>query len=96
VFNKGCSDLSVLIRNISSTGAKLCGDELLCLPEEFELRIHDGFGAFTSHWVKRVWSRADSVGVAFIGSARQLSTDPHAPGPQNAFSARSSRPDRIG
>ena len=58
VFNNGCSDLNVLVRNISSTGAKLCGDELHCLPEEFELRIYDGFGAFTSRRVKRVWTRA--------------------------------------
>ncbi len=82
VFNNGCSDLSVLVRNISSTGAKLCGDELLCLPEEFELHIHDGFGGFASHWVKRVWTRADSIGVAFIDTARARSSpcQPSRPG----------------
>jgi len=88
VFNKGCSDLSVLIRNISSTGAKLCGDELFCLPEEFELHIHDGFGGFTSHWVKRVWARADSVGVAFIDAARRPFTS-QPPGHRGADPARS-------
>jgi len=76
VFNNGCSDLNVLIRNISSTGAKLSGDELLCLPDEFELRIHDGFGAFTSRRVRRIWSRAGFVGVAFIDAAHELSTHP--------------------
>ena len=59
VFNNGYSDLSVIVRNISSTGAKLCGDQLIFLPEEFELRIHDGLSAFTSHWVKRIWSRPE-------------------------------------
>jgi hypothetical protein len=73
VFNKGCSILNVVVRNISATGAKLTGDELICLPEEFELKINEGFGVFASHRVKRVWSRADAIGVAFIDSARERS-----------------------
>lgn len=66
VFNKGYSDLSVLVRNMSATGAKLTGDELLCLPDEFELQINDGGGGFTSHWVRRAWLRGDAIGVTFI------------------------------
>ncbi len=93
VFNKGNSDLNVLIRNISSTGAKLCGDELLYLPEEFELQIHDGFGAFTSRWVKRVWSRPDSIGVTFIDPPRESSAASGAPESRNAPSARLPRRD---
>ncbi len=69
VFNKGYSSLNVLVRNLSSTGARLSGDELICLPEQFELQINDGFGAYASHWVKRIWRRADMMGVAFIDSA---------------------------
>jgi hypothetical protein len=95
VFNNGCSDLNVLVRNISSTGAKLCGDELHCLPEEFELRIHDGFGAFTSRRVKRVWTRADSIGVAFIDAAGEPPAGPQGPGPQNAFPRGSRGPGGI-
>jgi hypothetical protein len=66
VFNNGCSDLSVLVRNMSAIGAKLKGDELLCLPEEFELQIADGSGAFASRRVRRTWLRDDAMGVAFI------------------------------
>jgi len=33
VFNNGCSILNVLVRNISATGAKLTGGELICLPD---------------------------------------------------------------
>lgn len=88
VFNKGNSILTVLVRNISSTGAKLSGDELICLPDEFELLINDGFGVFASHWVKRVWSRSDMVGVAFIDSAREGAAASGAAAPQGAASAR--------
>ena len=49
----------------------LRGDELVCLPEEFELKINDRFGVFVPHRVKRVWSRGDAIGVAFIDSARE-------------------------
>jgi hypothetical protein len=52
----------------------LSGDELICLPDEFELLINDGFGVFASHWVRRVWSRSDMIGVAFIDSAREGTT----------------------
>jgi hypothetical protein len=72
VFNKGFSDLNVLVRNISSTGAKLTGDELKILPREFELQISDGLGSFAKHLVQRVWSNQDSVGVIFIDAARSI------------------------
>jgi hypothetical protein len=66
----------VFVRNISSTGAKLTGGELIRLPDVFELQIHDGFGAFASRFVKRVWSSPDSVGVAFTDAAQPGSTVP--------------------
>jgi hypothetical protein len=91
VFNKGFSDLNVLVRNMSSTGAKLAGDELHCLPEEFELRVHNGFGAFTSYWVKRAWAKADTIGVAFIDPVGERNSAPHNPGRQSPNSARSSQ-----
>ena len=72
VFNKGYSDLNVLVRNISATGAKLTGDELFCLPEEFELQMMNGQGALTARRVKRMWSRADSIGVQFLEPEREL------------------------
>ena len=79
VFNNGCSDLNVLVRNISSIGAKLTGDELHFLPDEFELQIHDGLGGFSSRRAKRVWSRADSMGVAFIDAEGDRSTGGEPP-----------------
>jgi len=72
VFNRGYSDLSVLVRNISATGAKLTGDELFCLPDEFELQMTTPTGAVIARWVRRVWSKSDSVGVEFLEPEREL------------------------
>jgi hypothetical protein len=90
VFNNGCSILNVLVRNISLTGAKLTGDELFCLPEEFELKINNGFGVFASRRVKRVWAHDDAIGVAFIDPLRERSEASGPPGPRSAGSARAS------
>jgi hypothetical protein len=95
VFNNGCSILSVFVRNISATGAKLTGDELFCLPEEFELKINDGFGVFDSLRVKRVWSRADTIGVVFLDSARERSRHSGLPGPRRAAAARAPGRDGV-
>jgi hypothetical protein len=75
VFNNGCSDYSVLVRNVSATGAKLTGDELFRLPEEFELQMANVAGAATVRRVRRAWSRADSIGVEFLEPERALQPD---------------------
>ncbi len=72
VFNNGCSDFSVLVRNVSATGAKLTGDDLFLLPDEFELQIANAAGAATARRVRRVWSRPDSIGVEFLEPERAL------------------------
>jgi hypothetical protein len=76
VFNKGNSNFSVVVRNISATGAKLAGHELYRLPEEFELRIKNGSGAVSIRRVRRMWSREDSIGVTFLEPALERSARP--------------------
>jgi hypothetical protein len=56
----------VLVRNLSATGARLTGHELIHLPKSFELQISDGAAGHISRWVKRIWLRGDSIGVTFI------------------------------
>ena len=75
VFNRGYSDLSVLVRNVSATGSKLTGDGLFCLPDEFELQTAAPSGAVMARWVRRVWSRPDSIGVEFLEPERKLPPD---------------------
>jgi hypothetical protein len=76
IFNNGCSDYSVLVRNVSATGAKLTGDELFRLPEEFELQMANSAGVATARRVRRVWSRAESIGVTFLEPERALPPGP--------------------
>ena len=72
VFNNGCSDYSALVRNVSATGAKLTGDELFRLPEEFELQMANSAGVAIARRVRRVWSRPDSIGVEFLEPERTV------------------------
>jgi len=72
VFNSGCSNYSALVRNISATGAKLMGDELFRLPEEFELQMANAAGAVMARRVRKAWSRTDSIGVEFLEPEHEL------------------------
>jgi hypothetical protein len=78
VFNKSGSNLSVLVRNISATGAKLVGHGLFVLPEEFELLVNNGSGAMSVRRVRRMWIREDSIGVAFLEPEREVAGRPLA------------------
>jgi hypothetical protein len=66
VFNQGSSSLDVLLRDISTTGARIAGDALICLPPTFEFQIHDGFGGYSSRQARLVWSRGATAGIEFI------------------------------
>jgi len=85
VFNKGCSDFSALVRNISATGARLVGDDLFRLPEEFELQMANAAGTVTARPVRRVWSRPDSIGVEFLGPERELASGAVEPSAAGRF-----------
>ncbi|MGO9742995.1 MAG: PilZ domain-containing protein [Roseiarcus sp.] len=65
VFNNGQSDLEVTLRNLSDAGAKITGDELAFLPDNFELRIRDPFGRYEKRQARRVWSRGGGAGLGF-------------------------------
>ncbi len=73
VFNNGSSSLDVTLRNISFTGANIvsftstdiAGDALSCLPPTFEFQILDGFGGYSAHHARLVWSRGATAGVEF-------------------------------
>jgi hypothetical protein len=76
VFNNRTSDYCALIRNISATGAKLTGEELFRLPEQFELQMANAAGVSMTRRVRRVWSHADSIGVEFLEPERVLTSRP--------------------
>ena len=69
VFNNGQSAIDVTLRNLSETGAKITGDALICLPESFDLHVHDGFGQYQVRRVRRVWLRGGAAGLVFVDAA---------------------------
>jgi len=71
LFNGGRPALGVLVRNVTKAGVRITGDELICLPDEFELRIHDGFGQYDSRRVRRIWSKGNAAGLTFLDTVSQ-------------------------
>ena len=82
VFHNGRTELEVTVRNISATGARIVCDELISLPDQFELHLHDGHGRFELRKVRRVWSRGFTAGLHFVdaGSAPAVPRPIHASG----------------
>jgi hypothetical protein len=72
VYNKGCSSLDVLMRDISKSGARICGEGIRFLPNTFELLIQRGGGEDERRFVRRVWTNGDLAGVAFIAYRPEL------------------------
>ena len=70
VFNGGASTLDVLVRNISGAGARIVGNELICLPPTFELRIIDANGdvetGYSSRKARVVWRTEAAAGIEFL------------------------------
>ena len=71
LFNGGRSALEVLVRNVTKAGVRITGDALICLPDEFELRIHDGFGHYDSRRVRRIWTKGNAAGLTFLDTVSE-------------------------
>ncbi len=72
VYNKGCSTLDVLVRDISASGARICGPDVRFLPNTFEILIHRASGEDDRRYARRVWTNGDTAGVAFIAYRPEL------------------------
>lgn len=62
IFNNRMSTMDCVVRNVSSTGAKLQLAESVTLPEQFELDIPQKGETVR---VRLRWRRGDEVGVSF-------------------------------
>lgn len=63
VFNSGGSVLDCVVRNLSTTGARLQIENALSAPSVFELAMSDG-----RHMSCTVmWRKAGAIGVHFVG-----------------------------
>ena len=66
IFNNGASSMDCLVRDLSSTGARLAISESMTLPEVFELYIPQKDRSFRA---TLRWRRDDSIGVTFASEA---------------------------
>ena len=66
LFNNGASSFDCLVRDFSSSGARLAFSETTTLPDVFDLYIPQKERTYRS---TLRWRRADGVGVTFAGEA---------------------------
>lgn len=66
VFNSGKSSMDCLVRDISTSGARIVLDETMVLPERFSLEIPQKDTVFRA---KLQWRHEDGVGVLIDASS---------------------------
>ena len=66
VFNNGASSLDVTLRDLSPGGARIVGDGLVCLPRTLELRVHEGYGVYSTRSARLVWTDGRTAGLETI------------------------------
>ena len=62
IFNNRMSIVDCVVRNFSSSGARLALDDSLSIPGEFELHIPQKGCSSSAH---TVWRNSEAMGVAF-------------------------------
>jgi len=72
-FNNGSSSIDCLVRDMSSTGARLLLSETATLPEKFDLFIPQKERTFRA---QLRWRREDGIGVTFDNGAESPETAP--------------------
>jgi uncharacterized protein YceH (UPF0502 family) len=72
IFNNHMSTFDCVIKNISTTGAKLVFADTFSIPSEFELHIPQ---RGRSYRARLVWRDSESMGVEFIQAASQTDAD---------------------
>jgi hypothetical protein len=84
IFNNRMSTIDCIIKNISSTGARIALGDSFAVPAEFDIYIPQ---RSSSHHCKLVWRDRDSIGVDFVDV-------PHQPG--TASQEAAAEPSAIG
>jgi hypothetical protein len=86
IFNNRMTTIDCIVKNISSTGARVALDNTLAVPTEFDIYIPQ---RGRSHHARLIWRDKDSIGIDFIDAPSQAATQSH-----NA--AASSPPEMAG
>jgi hypothetical protein len=66
IYNRSRFSLPCIVKNLSSTGAKLTAKNLPTLPDRFELHVPQKKAVYT---VRMTWREGDVVGVAIEGTS---------------------------
>lgn len=72
-FNNGASSIDCLVRDMSSTGARLLLSETATLPEKFDLHIPQKDRTYRA---QLRWRREDGIGVTFDHGSDMAETAP--------------------
>jgi hypothetical protein len=70
VFNNGASSMDCLVRDMSSSGARLALTQTAALPEVFELYIPVKDRSYRS---SLRWRRSDGIGITFVEEGAAIS-----------------------
>ena len=68
IFNNRMSTIDCIVKNISSTGARVALDDALAVPTEFDIYIPQ---RGRSHHARLVWRDKDSIGIDFVDAHPQ-------------------------
>ncbi|GJE18060.1 PilZ domain-containing protein [Methylobacterium marchantiae] len=66
IFNNGAASMDCLVRDMSSTGARLALTETATLPDVFDLFIPQKERTYKA---SLRWRRSDGIGIAFVDEA---------------------------
>jgi hypothetical protein len=75
IFNNRMSTIDCIIKNISSTGARVALGDSFAVPAEFDIYIPQ---RNCSHHAKLVWRDKDSIGIDFVDAVHQAGSSSSA------------------
>ena len=82
IFNNRMSTIDCIIKNISSTGARVALDDTLAVPTEFDIYIPQ---RGRSHHARLIWRDKDAIGIDFIDAPSQAAAQAHDAAPISAL-----------
>lgn len=74
IFNNRMSTIDCIVKNISSTGARVALDDTLAVPTEFDIYIPQ---RGRSHHARLIWRDKDAIGIDFIDAPPQAAVQAH-------------------
>ena len=74
IFNNRMSTIDCIVKNISSTGARVALNDSVTVPTEFDIYIPQ---RGRSHHARLIWRDKDAIGIDFIDAPSQAAAQTH-------------------